>query len=226
MIKKNYHWVFGLLLAILLTGLLFYLNVSRKNPMSPYVDIEYQNELKLFDSKFTNHFPKEIESNNTSYSTSHDISISHPGIWLKTIVDEDNFDTLLNYLQKKSIAKYSTVDTCLLIVDQHLTEKNHLDYDKNLRNSQTVDIPDKPCHKDKHPIPNFWRSFFHETNDTQVGLEKTYSLFVLESEKGMFMDVEKLPNGKYTPKDWEHGYTKGVAMDKDSRTVIYWFDIW
>ena len=51
-------------------------------------------------------------------------------------------------------------------------------------------------------------------------------MYVLESEKGIFMIPEKLPNGVYTPKGWEHGYSKGVAINNETGAVIYWADIW
>ena len=226
MIKKNYQWILGLLITVLLTVGLFYLYVSTKSPFGPLLDMEFQKGIKTFDSKFTDHFPREIRSNKSSYSISEDISYSHPGIWLKINMDDDSLHNMVDYLTQNAIAKYSPFDTCLLIIDQHLTEKNQLNYNKENEPGRIVAIRDKPCQRNKYPIPNFWRGIFKETNETSVGLEKDYTLFVLESEKGMFMDKDKLPNGKYTPKGWEHGYSKGIAININTETIIYWFDIW
>lgn len=114
----------------------------------------------------------------------------------------------------------------MLVLESHLTEENWLNYDKSLRVSPKLIIANKDCYIDKFPIPKFWTSGFFETNNTQVGLTNDYELFVLESKSGLFMHADSLPNGKYTYSGWEHGFTKGVAVDKDDRLVTFWFDIW
>jgi len=51
------------------------------------------------------------------------------------------------------------------------------------------------------------------------------TIYVLGAEKGKFITNEFLvPNGVGLPDGWEHGYTKGIAIQ--GRTVAYWLEIW
>lgn len=221
----NLKSIAGLVLVVAVTGLLFYLNFNRSYS-DPIFTMAYEDGLKKFESTFVDHFPKDVNSVNSTLHVSEDISTSHPGIWLKTEIDRKYADTLLNFLKAKSIASYSPSDSCLLVVDSHLTEDNWLKYDKTERNGREVKIVNKDCHKEMFPVPKFWSGRRFETKDTKAGIENTYRLFVLDSKPGQFRNSDSLPNGKYTYQGWEHGYSKGIAVDREREQVIFWFDIW
>jgi len=135
------------------------------------------------------------------------------------------FDSIQNAVEQKAIGSYSSEDSCLVVVDKHLNEDNWFKIKKDVRNPKPISYEDKECHEGKLPVPNFYGEWWSETEETLTKL-KGYQLYVLEAESGKFMDEEKLPNGMYTPKGWEHGYSKGVAINKETGTVIFWADIW
>jgi hypothetical protein len=221
----NLKSIAGFVLVVGITGLLFYFNLNR-HYSDPGFTMAYEDGLKNFESAFVDHFPKDFNSENSTLHLSDDINTSHPGIWLKTEIESSYADTLLNFLQAKSIASYSPSDSCLLVVDSHLTEDNWLTYDKTERNGREARIINKDCHKGVLPVPKFWTGGLFETKDTKVGIKNTYRLFVLDSKSGPFRNLDSLPNGKYTYQGWDHGYTKGIALDRDREQVIFWFDIW
>ena len=202
------------------------LTLTGCNYADPELEKEYLIALNTFDKSLVDHFPKRVTYLYSTLYHSQDKIHSHPGIWFKTKIDGDKLDSLIQVYDKTSIAKYKPADSCLLVLESHLTDENWFKYDKSLRVSPKLDIPNRDCHTDKFPIPKFWSGGLFETKDTEVGLTNDYELYVLDSKAGLFMDADSLPNGKYTYKGWEHGFTKGVAVDKDDRLVIFWFDIW
>lgn len=186
----------------------------------------YKRLRSSFDSAFVSHFPRSIDKLPAKFQRSKDTRRSHPGLRLKYKKTLDEIKYLKAELDSISLAKYKSEDTCLLIIDSHLNEKNWLKYDKWLRIGPEVTGIDKDCNLGKLPVPKFWEEGWHENTSTQIGLNPGYTLYVLDSKSGVFMDESKLPNGKYTPFVWEHGYTRGVAINEKDNVVIYWFDIW
>jgi hypothetical protein len=215
----------GFILTIAVTTLLFYLYFNKRHT-DPFFLIEYNEGLQHFDAKFVEHFPTNFATNSSRLSISEDRGISHPGVWLKTKLDKEAVDTLFRYLKSVAVASYDPSDSCLIIVDSHLTDGNRLTYDKTSRNSPELRIDKKDCQHNMLAVPKFWSHGMFESNATRVGLAKTYQLFVLDAKAGLFMGLDSLPNGKYTPEGWQHGYSRGVALDRVNEQAIFWFDIW
>ena len=187
---------------------------------------EYKESVSKFKKDFVEHFPREVESFPFTVLSSEDISYSHPRIWLKLSHSTEVLDTLINNLSLQAKAIFFADDTCLVVIDKHLTEDNEWDFDKKLRMGPEVKNIDLDCHESKLPVPKFYEGNYLETNTTSTGLTRDYKLYVLEAKSGVFMDEKKLPNGKYTPKDWKHGFSRGIAINEKTGNVVYWFDIW
>jgi hypothetical protein len=190
------------------------------------INREYRNTLAKYPKEYTNHFPDSVCDISYNVLFSENISISHPKIWLKLRFEEAVIDSLSRIFSVMSIGTYSPDDTCLLVIDRHLTEDNWLQYDKSVRNEKKLVLKEKACYEHKLPLPKFWRESWIETKKNDVGLNNEYILYVLDAKSGVFLNKDVLPNGKYSPLNWIHGYSKGVAINRNSRTVIYWFDIW
>ena len=190
------------------------------------INKEYRNALAKYPQEYTSHFPDSIQDINYAILFSENISISHPKIWLKLRFKEESIDSLVRAFSSQSIRVYSPNDTCLLVIDRHLTEENWLQYDKSARNEKKLILTEKACYEYQLPLPKFWRKSWVETEKNDVGLSSEYTLYVLGAKSGVFIGEDKLPNGKYTPLNWMHGYSKGVAINPNKGYVIYWFDIW
>ncbi len=190
------------------------------------LDEVYSDGIKKFQAEFIDHFPKTIVAQESSVLVSEDISITHKKIWLKTHYSSKELDSLISYVTLKAKSIYHSDDSCLLVIDSHLTNENYLKYDKSLRVSPNVNVSTPNCSIGYFPVPKFWKNKWFETGKTKIGLDTTYVIYIIDSKPGVFAETKELTNGKYTPSGWEHGYSKGVAIDKARESVLFWFDIW
>ena len=183
-------------------------------------------EAKLkFEKQFVDHFPSKLPPVSL-VTTSEDIIISHPGIWVRGEFDKSTLDSIEVALSKKARARYDARDTCLLLIDKHLNNKNWTNFEKSSNVSPEPLKDYLPCASGKLPIPKFWSDQWSETKETEINIDPNYKIYILEAKSGTFWKHSKLPNGKFTPKGWTHGYSKGVAINRMSSTIIFWFDIW
>jgi len=192
---------------------------------SKYRKLKFDDSVNYFEQKMLNHFPDSVPKDYYNVSISRDLKISHPYIWLKYFESTEKVEKLTNELEKKAVAIYNSEDSCLLVIDKHLDGKNDKWFDKKARNPQNTDYKVVPCSEGKLPVPNFYEEPWRESSGTMTGL-KGYFMYVLEAKSGYFMDSIKLPNGLYTPEGWTHGYSKGVAINKNKGAIIYWADFW
>ncbi|MFD2033699.1 hypothetical protein ACFSKL_02795 [Belliella marina] len=188
-------------------------------------EVKFEEGLNYFDDTFIDHFPVKIKHIGSVQAVSQNISNAHPHVWLKYYPGKIRLDSIESSAELRAIGKYSSDDTCLIVIDKHLTSKNWYKIDKKIRNPKLIEYGDLDCHKGKFPVPNFYGEWWAETEKTLTKLEG-YTMYVLEAKKGIHMDPKKLPNGLYTPLGWEHGISKGIAINKKTGAVIYWADIW
>lgn len=191
---------------------------------SSKVELKFDETIDYFEKWHYDHFPREVPNWNM-WVISQDVRRYHPHIWLKFTLGEKEIEALKNKLEAISIDKYNSRDSCLLVVDRHLTKMNYLSFDKTLY-AQKVDYPSMGCTKDVLPVPNFYSELWEENPNTSTKLNPQYELYIIEAKRGEFLPTSKLPNGKYTPAGWEHGISKGIAVNERSREVIYWTDVW
>ena len=45
-------------------------------------------------------------------------------------------------------------------------------------------------------------------------------------KKGKYISDNLLIKDGFMPGDWKHGYSRGVAIDKDRKEAIFWIEIW
>lgn len=192
---------------------------------SEFKKLRFEDGIEYFDPKLLVHFPEMIPIKYSQHVVSENISNSHPHVWLMYYSEKTKLDSLVAALDNVALVKYESDDSCLLVIDKHLNEKNWREYDKNRRVPKKMVYDDKLCHKDKLPVPNFYSETWRNSHRSSVGLEG-FELYVLEAKSGIFMDSTRLPNGLYTPKGWTHGFSRGVALNKETNVVIYWADIW
>jgi hypothetical protein len=200
---------------------LFFIIISCNSERS----LNFGEKINYFGVELINHFPDKIRHKGSVHAISQDITTSHPYVWLKYFPESKKLDSIQNSVKSTAIAVYDSEDNCLIVIDKHLTADNWYIYDKKIRNPKKIEYNEQDCNGEKYPVPNFYEEWIYETNKTLTKLEG-YKLYVLEASKGLHMNPEKLPNGLYTPKGWEHGYSKGVAINRDKGSVIYWADIW
>lgn len=201
--------------------ILSFSSCSKEKRHNSYQD-EFASAIEKIDSDYIDHFPRKIDENATIL-LSEEKFVSHPKIWIKDHNSKD-IEKLEYKLRQKAAGTYLASDSCLLVIEPYLSQNNHRDYD--CRNASSERVEYDSCSLGNLPIPNFWDESFFESDSSCVGLSLNYILYVLDAKNQLVFPLEKLPNGKNTWTGWEHGYSKGVAIDRKQQTVIYWFDVW
>ncbi len=76
-------------------------------------------------------------------------------------------------------------------------------------------------------LPNF-REVLDDIDETESeDFHEQFEIFLIESDSGNFTGSDQELLGKpYLPIEFEHGFSRGIAVDKDSRVIIYWLLIW
>jgi hypothetical protein len=183
------------------------------------MDKDYQKQKNFFKDEFVNHFPRKLDTN---YITFTDCASPDVGPLTLRLINRYNNINRINKIIDNSIAHYASDDSCLLIVNRFATKDRF--YKIKLTNEEKETI-DKECYKDKLPIPNFWDSqIISERTDTK--LPEDFIIYVLNSKKGKFVKQELLTDGSFMPTAWKNGYSKGIAISKKRKIIIYWIDIW
>ncbi len=189
-----------------------------------YQRIEYPDGIEYFNPEFYSHFPIQVPTAYSKIKVSLNTYKSHPFIWLLYYDSQSHIDSLEIKLDA-SYSSFNSDDSCLLVIDKHLNPDNWRSFDKHARVPRKYNYLLPNCSKLSPPIPKFYEESWYETNNTLVGLDG-WVLYVLDSKPGIFMEEDKLPNGLFTPLNWEHGYSKGIALNTEKNAVIYWADIW
>ncbi|MBB6611742.1 hypothetical protein H7F15_11890 [Pontibacter sp. Tf4] len=206
--------------------LLVHVSCSSQNKRIEEANAEYRRDIEKFGAGFVTHFPKKLYTSDFTTLVSENITESHPKVWLKYSPSQEHIDSLVAKLSIEAKAIYESNDSCLLIIDKHLTEDNWIDYDKASQYLPNLYGNERECTTSKLPVPKFWNEYFVERKASALGLAPGYKLYIVDAQKGKFLSNDSIPNGKLTPSEWEHGFTKGVAINKQSGILIYWFDTW
>ena len=97
--------------------------------------------------------------------------------------------------------------------------------DKNL-----IVLPDSIDYSDVSTpvfIPRFDDVVNNEAGEGDYTFEHEYSVYIIETGKGDFTDSQEELLGKpYLPKDFEHGFSRGIAVNQSNRNIIYWLLLW
>ncbi|ELV7526240.1 hypothetical protein [Flavobacterium psychrophilum] len=182
---------------------------------------KYKNE---FNSKLTNHFPLNLTAYPNNIINSKNISKNTVGFILYEYErDIVKIDSVIKSIQSESIAKYNSKDLCLLIV-------NRFETFETLENMEEVVITDstkinQDCYKKLYPIPNFI-DYEYPNKSNDLKLDGNFDIYVIEAKSGNhFKEFDLLPNPQMPPQ-WQNGYSKGIAISKEKKTIIYWGIIW
>lgn len=185
----------------------------------------YKESLSFFKDDFVSHFPDGNLENDLSFQFQTNTSKDFDCIYLQfsAVFEEKKVSQLLDSLAKVSLATYRSTDTCLLIVNRFHSKKNLVELLKvTEEDNKRIDWD---CLNNKLPLPNFYLSHY-TSKGTECGLEDDFILYVLDARHGKFWDDKYLYGGKFMPNLWEHGYSKGIAISKMKKAIIFWFVIW
>lgn len=182
--------------------------------------VKYKNE---FIPTLIDHFPNEILRLKNSLSSNTDIQKDNIGLYLYQYnMSEKEIDSISNNIIKRDfLRKYNSKEECLFKVSPFETLETIESYEK-AKIISSVDI-DKECYEDKLPIPNFVD--FHYDSKINIWEHSDFEIYVFNAEKGLFYEGLEVPS-EQMPKEWGNGYSKGIALSRQQKIVIYWMVIW
>ncbi len=181
--------------------------------------------LDVYDHKYIEHFPSKIEYLPIGYRTRDTDIDMEQAAFLSVTYPTEVLNTIYNKLKNNSVAHYNANQNNLLIVNRFTNETNW-DERKNLVLQDTLKFYTEVVdYTGKFPVPNFWDDSENFGN-TECNLAKDFELLILEAKAGKFLPDSCLVSGEYMPNNWKHGITRGVAISKERRKVIYWYVNW
>lgn len=185
--------------------------------------LKYSNYKKQFDSNVINQFPEKIDSKEYFILSNTNIEKNDVGLFLVEYNLSEN--EMRKVLKKNSVfflKKYSSKDSCLFKVNRFETIETRENY-------KIVEIYDSslisnPCFKKSYPIPNFIDYSIATKKDFWEN--ENFDIYVLEAKSGNhFKEYDMQPNPQM-PIQWQNGYSKGIAVSEEKKTLIYWSIIW
>lgn len=208
--------------------LFFFIILTSCNSQNKYSDenLYYIKSKAEFDTFLVSHFPQSLTTNSRIITNSKNVDKNDVGFMLiEKNVSDKNIDSIINFLETKKYTKYSTNDECLLVVNSYETIKTYEERtEPELLESLRIR---QDCKEDLLPIPNFIE--YNITNSLEFNSEmylKDFVIYVIESKSGNHFNKLNLKPDFQMPENWKNGYSKGFAVNKLNKIVIYWGIIW
>lgn len=171
--------------------------------------INYLYALSPFDAELKNHFPFDLYNDEIK-----DLSFLTPNS-----VINGGFSYALLRIHPDSIDFRKTLSDII-----------NSGYKEVLLDDNTIILPDSCDHslvEDPLFIPDFKEVIETENMGSQERSFWNYRIYLIDSEKGNYTnskgEIERKP---YLPKNWEHGYSRGIGIDSVNKDIIYWLLIW
>lgn len=194
---------------------------SVESQMIDDLNKKYKSIKEFFGDKMINHFPKQVDSNIIEFTETLSPELGNLDFFYTNRISGQPYEWAEEF-EKKSIISYNADDTCLLVVNRHLTKDRY--YKIKLTNNELKSI-DLPCYIGKYPIPNFWHTDY-VTETTTCKLPSDFRIYVMEADSGKYFEQKYLTDGSSMPKEWKNGFSKGVAISINRNVIIYWVIIW
>jgi len=181
----------------------------------------YNTARKEFDPIITSHFPKNLIKYPYTIVNNKNIRKNDVCFMLYNYeIDTLEIGSTLNKF--KFIASYASTDSCILMINKFETQYTY-ENRKDIKIEDTLSL-NKECYKNKYPIPNF--SVFNHTDAGDLKIENNFDIYVIDAKPGKhFKNFDLIPNPQM-PLNWQNGYSKGIAINKKRKTIIYWGIIW
>lgn len=161
----------------------------------------------VLGTNLSDHFPDSLQSSNLMIHKHFEPKKNQ----IEYFIINYNLDTLfINELtekySKKSKAKNNAGDSCAFVIKK------------------------QPCQINKNdslyfPIPDF-SSLRLKNVSTKTSLPNDFDIYILDAKSGIFWEEDELRPLISMPKNWENGFSKGIAVSKKRRAIIYWSIIW
>lgn len=181
---------------------------------SNYYKTDFEKVTEEFSLELLEHFPENIKG---SYEIKSDFPAGflyedYKRCGVQLIVSSE--DAQVDCLKKESIQVVKINDENNFVVNRYNTNST----------SASGDL--------SYPIPDFigllesesWTN--NSTSDSIDIVNDDLVIYIIESKKGKFIDDKYLVNDIEMPKGWEHGFSRGIAINEESSLTIFWLEVW
>lgn len=167
---------------------------------------DYANARMEFPLSLTDHFPSEFKSIGQFSAITPAGAYGHDMAFFCLAIKTDSLDIteIKSRLKKANAKEYAPNDSSLIIV------------------GDTVDYSQKT---EGIPIPSFY-DYEKDFGLNSVRLDNDFKIYVLESKNGEYMNKEDLTKNNKFPPNWKNGFSRGLAINEQEKTIIYWLTIW
>lgn len=187
------------------------------------VNSDYIKDRSIFAAPLSNHFPDKIVKPKNKLICNTDRAKNNFSLFLfEYQLTEKELDRVVRKATIHSIAQYSSTDSCNFIVNRFESRATSENFSMP-KITDTAQI-DKPCFKDKYPIPNFIDYSIEEGVD--FWKEPGFEIFVLDAGSNSKFNTFNLTPNYQMPEIWKNGYSKGIALNFRKKMVIYWLIVW
>jgi len=183
-------------------------------------NLKYNENKGFFEDKFVEHFPSKIDENYISFIAERATDYDVIRFELTERIDSNKIQSIKEKLSKQAIGNYKAQDSSLLVVNKGINKDNYYTWKKGYIETNSVKE-----NINVYPIPNFWNNDFAESS-TASNLQEHFTIYVLDSKPGKFIDSKELTDGYGLPQKWKNGFSKGIAVSEYENVIIYWLIIW
>lgn len=198
------------LLGLFIPSLIFLLSCSVNDDPKEKLATLY----KKFDEKHVSHFPrgKAYGLKKYSYLVPLEGIDDNKGAYLKVMyaLSQNEFERLERQSREKAIKICHHLDECNVLI-----ERGSQLYNPELELCDTV-----------YPVPVFLEEMDYFDVLDYSSLPDEFKLYIIEAKEGLFLQSDFLSDEMTMTSDWQHGLSKGVALNKEKLIAIFWIDIW
>ena len=214
---------FSFLSAALILGCDFSLQPQSKRKTQALINYwEYRRE---FDNWLVKHFPKDFSGETFNFSSSKNFTKHDVGFYLYEYdVSFSGLQALQKRVERNAVAHYQTDDSLIFVINRFETLKT--DYERSIPKIKDLHYLDSALFAGLYPVPNFLDYEKPIRTRNGIWLPKDFDLYVLEAKSGVFCKEFELTENFQMPQGWKNGFSRGVAIHKKDRTVIYWGVMW
>lgn len=193
---------------------------------------DYKQSVQFFEKDLVSHFPVELPDSCSfgatvpQKNTLKMFGFGVDGMLLWKTYSLSQYKATASQLKDLPNSTYSANDSSLLLVFSYSDEieivgEIYRDQESPERQALATHNVSKAS---SLPVPLF--EIDQYKGNTMSGLTEDFKLFVLDAQPGKYIDDKYLQECECIPKQWKHGYSKGVAFSDEKQVVIYWVIVW
>lgn len=197
----------------------------------------YKKSIQYYPKHLIEHFPNEIDDNST-YFTSIKFDLEHTdtchGFQLHDFMlvkqfNADEFNIEFNKILNDSLLVFSSNDTNQVLIGVIIQYDKYkiihvIGYEEGDESRKILARNMK--NSDGLPLPIF--NIDNLNGNTSTRLSEDFTIYIIDCMPGKILELghNSIKNTDILPSKWRNGYSRGYAVSKKRKIVIYWVIAW